>query len=345
MKCRRDNFAVVETPLPPCDLDRSHSKTSSARCAKPQAEEEHNIFKAALGEFSWTKVADFAKADGRGTYEFDPGQRDQVDLTDLSGTTQKKLRDAIKYNAEGIHISPKQDVLKADITKVIEADASAQRTVKVRQDDTAPTGKPRLPELWKAMNGKRQEGERIAIEATARGTTIPDTPSNMLVLALLRSMKASSRDGRGYSNCAPGKNDHKPLVVEKSHYRRRLEDLRKRFVVLHDVESRKAWLADGLSVLLHLVRANLDHAHSNIYEDSLIVQSDLKEIEGIRGRAFETLTNRENISLLARLKFDEGSNAEESDLSIRIIDISKDMMQVLELMLDQQADDKKSYNN
>jgi hypothetical protein len=35
-------------------------------CAKPQAEEEHNIFKAALGEFSWTKVADFAKANGRG---------------------------------------------------------------------------------------------------------------------------------------------------------------------------------------------------------------------------------------------------------------------------------------
>lgn len=141
-----------------------------------------------------------------------------------------------------------------------------------------------------------------------------------------------------------GQREFKTIIVE-TRYSKSLENLKERFVVLLDVDTRQAWLADGLSVLLHLVRTNLNYAQTNPHEVCLLKQqSHLKELQGGRGRAFETLIDGNNISLpvhrnsVANVANGENQGNEES---IAVIDIAESMMHILEQILDQQADTKK----
>ncbi|KAI4714339.1 hypothetical protein J4E89_000018 [Alternaria sp. Ai002NY15] len=60
-------------------------------------------------------------------------------------------------------------------------------------------------------------------------------------------------------SAAIGKKD-KPVRVQKtSEYYKQLEWAERRFVVFYEPEDRRAWLVDGLSALLHLVRAHVAH--------------------------------------------------------------------------------------
>lgn len=59
-----------------------------------------------------------------------------------------------------------------------------------------------------------------------------------------------------------GKKD-KPIHRIQEDYVSRLLDIRETRFVLCDVETRKAWLVNGLSTLLHLVRSHLAYAEND----------------------------------------------------------------------------------
>jgi len=56
-----------------------------------------------------------------------------------------------------------------------------------------------------------------------------------------------------------GKKDRPLFGCAQIGYRSRLRFIAKQYVVLYDLEEKRAWLVDGLSALLHLVRASLEH--------------------------------------------------------------------------------------
>ncbi|KAK4444608.1 hypothetical protein QBC34DRAFT_487752 [Podospora aff. communis PSN243] len=56
-----------------------------------------------------------------------------------------------------------------------------------------------------------------------------------------------------------GKKDKPARAAKASDYHKQLEWAEDKFVVLYDCEERRAWLVDGLSVLLHLVLARVAH--------------------------------------------------------------------------------------
>lgn len=56
-----------------------------------------------------------------------------------------------------------------------------------------------------------------------------------------------------------GRKDKPVSIHNRSEYNAQLMWLEKKFVVLYDVGDRRGWLVDGLSTLLHLVRASLQN--------------------------------------------------------------------------------------
>ncbi|KAL8364543.1 hypothetical protein RB595_003701 [Gaeumannomyces hyphopodioides] len=59
-----------------------------------------------------------------------------------------------------------------------------------------------------------------------------------------------------------GKKEKPVRTVGETDYYKQLLWAEKRFVVFFDVRDRRAWLVDGLSALLHLVRASVEHSRS-----------------------------------------------------------------------------------
>lgn len=52
----------------------------------------------------------------------------------------------------------------------------------------------------------------------------------------------------------------KPVQIEENNFALRLRIIGSRYFVLHDAGMRKAWLVDGLSTILHLLRCYLAKA-------------------------------------------------------------------------------------
>ncbi|KAL8325300.1 hypothetical protein RB597_008523 [Gaeumannomyces tritici] len=59
-----------------------------------------------------------------------------------------------------------------------------------------------------------------------------------------------------------GKSHKSARITEETDYWKQLEWAEQRFVVFFDVDDRRAWLIDGLSALLHLVRASIERNRS-----------------------------------------------------------------------------------
>jgi hypothetical protein len=127
----------------------------------------------------------------------------------------------------------------------------------------------------------------------------------------------------------------------------RLQTLGNKFVLLHDIEVRKAWLVDGLSALLHLVRANLTYIHrQDDYAAAILLRPEaFKTKGGYSGRkaAFETLRDPQNMKLRLYRK-EAGSNntgnaTEDSDFHC-MVDTVKYIMHILEQIIDHQADER-----
>ena len=62
-----------------------------------------------------------------------------------------------------------------------------------------------------------------------------------------------------------------------------LKWIAKKYVILYDVEDKRAWLVDGVSALLHLVRASLKHEQGDDFSDTFLFRPEqLKEADGSR---------------------------------------------------------------
>ena len=114
-------------------------------------------------------------------------------------------------------------------------------------------------------------------------------------------------------------------------YKSRLKFIAQQYVLLYDVNDRRAWLVDGLSALLHLVRASLEHDEKDVFnEHFLYKQGQLQEgaanRDGMRA-AMDVLLHPENCAV--RLYADDveiweeetiqkvGAVAKESEVVLR----------------------------
>ncbi|KAI1395613.1 hypothetical protein F4819DRAFT_477925 [Hypoxylon fuscum] len=98
-----------------------------------------------------------------------------------------------------------------------------------------------------------------------------------------------------------GKKDKAVHIKFRDDYTMRLKWIAKKFVVLYDVQERRAWLVDGASALLHLVRASLKHDSSDAFRSLFIYKdSALREAsQPYTGKAasISVLTDWQNINL------------------------------------------------
>ncbi|KAI1130868.1 hypothetical protein F5Y10DRAFT_103811 [Nemania abortiva] len=100
-----------------------------------------------------------------------------------------------------------------------------------------------------------------------------------------------------------GKRDKAVHFKYRDDYTMRLKWISKKFVVLYDVPERRAWLLDGVSALLHLVRASLQHDlndHDPFKSLLLYKESSLSEslnTHGGKNAAISVLTNPRNLDI------------------------------------------------
>ncbi|KAI1284129.1 hypothetical protein F5Y07DRAFT_394061 [Xylaria sp. FL0933] len=99
-----------------------------------------------------------------------------------------------------------------------------------------------------------------------------------------------------------GKRDKAVQLRCRDDYTMRLKWISKKFVVLYDYYDRRAWLLDGASALLHLVRASLWHELNDDffnsqfqYQESALI--DAPNPHGGKGTAIGVLTNPRNLEI------------------------------------------------
>ncbi|KAL2212465.1 hypothetical protein CC79DRAFT_1393692 [Sarocladium strictum] len=105
----------------------------------------------------------------------------------------------------------------------------------------------------------------------------------------------------GGISCILGKKDKAVHVRARDDYTMRLKWISKKFVVLYDVADKRAWLVDGASALLHLVRASLKRDSTDLfsshflYKKSSLVEAPA-DFNGKQASVF-VLTHQSNLSL------------------------------------------------
>ncbi|KAJ0421353.1 hypothetical protein BJY00DRAFT_111456 [Aspergillus carlsbadensis] len=134
---------------------------------------------------------------------------------------------------------------------------------------------------------------------------------------------------------ALGKRDISPLVTRGT-LRAKLEALSKRYVVLWDVGSKRGWLVNGPSALLHLLRASL---RSNQVDDlSFAFLFDPATFEEAKApytvsAALQVLMNPKNLDLAL---YEDDSEGCPKPNYYRVRDRLNDLYEVVEKMLDYQ---------
>ncbi|UNI20829.1 hypothetical protein JDV02_006880 [Purpureocillium takamizusanense] len=102
-------------------------------------------------------------------------------------------------------------------------------------------------------------------------------------------------------SCVLGKKDKPVHAWKRDDYVVRLKWISKKFVVLYDVRDRRAWLVDGASALLHLVRASLKHDQNDAFSSLCLFDASSFKESGRPGTgksaSIEILTNKHNIGL------------------------------------------------
>jgi hypothetical protein len=131
-------------------------------------------------------------------------------------------------------------------------------------------------------------------------------------------------------------------------YYRQLWWIETQFIVFYDVVDRRAWLVDGLSALLHLVRASLEHSKTLDYPFDFQAK-DLKEAgheHSGKAAARAVLTNEDNQRLkLYKIlgetvveKFEENGRQKETEKTretwVRFSDRVNDLYRTLENIFD-----------
>lgn len=98
-----------------------------------------------------------------------------------------------------------------------------------------------------------------------------------------------------------GKKDKGIFAGGLGGYASKLKFIAKQYIVLYDLDDRRAWLVDGLSALLHLVRASLEHDQRDVFKPYFLYsQGQMKECDApLHGpdAAAAVLFNPQNYSL------------------------------------------------
>ena len=88
-----------------------------------------------------------------------------------------------------------------------------------------------------------------------------------------------------------------PVHIARDCYRKKLQWMAQKFVVLWDSGQNKGWLVNGNSALLHLTRASLEHNRTDGFSSEFCFDSkEIKEpsIPDVPGSALEVLRHAEN---------------------------------------------------
>lgn len=138
---------------------------------------------------------------------------------------------------------------------------------------------------------------------------------------------------------------HKPILAKEEDYTLRLLELRRTSFVLCDVNTHKAWLVNGLSTLLHLVRSHLVYAENDELHQSIlkVKANDLKAEGGRNGpkAAFDTLRCDSNRALQLHHKGASATSEKTergSEDHYCLEDLIKSTLHVLEQIVDHQSD-------
>ncbi|KAL8314645.1 hypothetical protein RB597_007099 [Gaeumannomyces tritici] len=92
----------------------------------------------------------------------------------------------------------------------------------------------------------------------------------------------------------------KPIHVSRDGYIPKLKWITGKYVILWDEESRRGWLVNGASALLHLLRASLGHSQKDKFKSAFLFdESSFIEAEGHNNAdsAIEVLINERNLRL------------------------------------------------
>lgn len=131
-------------------------------------------------------------------------------------------------------------------------------------------------------------------------------------------------------SCILGKKDKAVHMRSRDDYTMRLKWVSKKFVVLYDVERKTAWLVDGVSALLHLVRASLKHDQEDAFNSLFLFDESAMEepprSHKAKAASIYVLTSRKNMSLPIYAKPDndkEEVTTDEIGTRSRIVSTTK----------------------
>ncbi|KAJ3576123.1 hypothetical protein NPX13_g3802 [Xylaria arbuscula] len=152
-----------------------------------------------------------------------------------------------------------------------------------------------------------------------------------------------------------GKRDRAVHFRCRDDYTMRLKWISKKFVVLYDVQEKRAWLLNGASALLHLVRASLQHDLNDpfkeqfLYQESALLDSPSNPYSG-KDAAVRVLLNPQNLGIPLYAKPDakrvettihqgrEVKVESSTQTNYCLKDRIEDICNVLEQMMAHQAD-------
>ncbi|EHK40431.1 hypothetical protein TRIATDRAFT_181285, partial [Trichoderma atroviride IMI 206040] len=138
---------------------------------------------------------------------------------------------------------------------------------------------------------------------------------------------------------AKGKKDSSPQILKDS-YRRKLEFLSQKYMVLWDVQCKRGWLVDGVNALLHLLRASLEFNKTDKLSFKFLFKSDMFE-EATRkpytaSAAMEVLFNFANLGMELYEEYEQDESGE--NIKYRVCDRIDDLFEALEKAIDYQPE-------
>lgn len=139
-----------------------------------------------------------------------------------------------------------------------------------------------------------------------------------------------------------------PVHVPRKSYPQKLRWLSSRFFVFWDTEEKRGWLINGISALLHIVRASLKHYETDMFQSKLLLKCHdiLEPLPDTAGAyPINVLLDENNMKLPIYADKDE-INIEKDSLALlktkkrfyRLEDRVEELYDVLEKLIDHQTD-------
>ncbi|KAF2652617.1 hypothetical protein K491DRAFT_695417 [Lophiostoma macrostomum CBS 122681] len=184
-----------------------------------------------------------------------------------------------------------------------------------------------------------------------KGSALPSPPRSFVLEKLQINAGQFITIGTTWATSHVEKPVH---VANEDDYLGRLRYLGGTWVILHDITDRTAWLVDGLSALLHLIRAHLHEEFNSEYTFNKFFTPESLEprTEGRvskNGVAFSTLIDEKNRTV--RIYHKGGTVHSAKDASARpdeefylLEDAIKQVMHILELIIAHQGDERTQHS-